>query len=114
MTQDVVCWVPSPHPSIVNLPLSSRRNSSNSSSHHNYYSEEEEQEQEDEDDQDIINIMTENDNINGGQEDNIDYYEFPLDNLEMIKVLGKGCMGKVNKKKYHISLSPLTYPLSFL
>jgi hypothetical protein len=32
----------------------------------------------------------------------IDRPECPLDNLEMIKVLGRGCMGKVNKVAYFL------------
>lgn len=49
------------------------------------------QEEEESDEEDLMNILPkENVDINGFE------YESPLENLEMIKVLGKGCMGKVS------------------
>jgi hypothetical protein len=110
-------WVPSPHPSIVSLPLSRRTskshsihssiskishhsysNSNNNSihrysnSHHSYSHHSLIDDIEYEEDDDLIHIMARND---GKQQQENFEYDFPLDHLEMVKVLGKGCMGKV-------------------
>jgi hypothetical protein len=69
-----VAWVPSPHPSEVSLCASLNQN-----------------ETEEEDDDDLIHMIAQN---QFNKE-----YEFPLDHLEMLKVLGKGCMGKVDAEK---------------
>lgn len=76
-------WVPSPHPSIISLPNSIRTNSRDEKA------QQEEQEEED----DLIDILSRR-SVRSQQH----YYQdaFPLDHLEMIKVLGKGCMGKVS------------------
>lgn len=109
-------WVPSPHPSVVSLhsttTTTSARSNSNSCnksiiSQHSQHNDSNLSIQsysyrhsgqhspindgdEYEDDDDLIHIMAKNDE----DVDNF-VYEFPLDHLEMIKVLGKGCMGKV-------------------
>lgn len=75
-------WVPSPHPSIISLPNSIRTS---------HQDESEEEEEEDEDD--LIDILSRHsDSAQQHYQDT-----FPLDHLEMIKVLGKGCMGKVSR-----------------
>jgi hypothetical protein len=71
-------WVPNPMHSVVSF---STRNSQQ-----HQEEEEEEQEEDDEMEQDDIDIVDSVSNHNS---------DFPLDHLEMIKVLGKGCMGKV-------------------
>lgn len=113
-TDNEKVWVPSPHPSIVSLPLSVRNKSSisqmschsngngsnlsiqsygyqhslNNDNNNNDDDEMNDEVDEDEDeDDDLIHIMAKSEE---------EIYEFPLDHLEMIKVLGKGCMGKVN------------------
>lgn len=100
-------WVPSPHPSVVSLSkssiLSSLNNGNNESNlsllsysypssrhsdHKEDIEEDYEDEDHDEDGSDLVHILRKDE-----EEDFA--YEFPLDHLEMIKVLGKGCMGKV-------------------
>lgn len=73
-------WVPSPHPSIISLPNSIKTNSR------------EDEAEEDEDDNDSLIDRLSRHSARSQQ-----HYQdtFPLDHLEMIKVLGKGCMGKV-------------------
>lgn len=65
-------WIPSAHPSEVSLPLNQPQ-----------------QEFSDDDNDDLIHMVP--------QSQFNTEYEFPLDHLEMVKVLGKGCMGKVVK-----------------
>ncbi|KAG1081552.1 hypothetical protein G6F42_022905 [Rhizopus arrhizus] len=74
-------WVPSPHPSIISLPNSIKTS----------HQDEAEEEEEEEDEDDLIDILSRH---SGSAQQ---HYQdtFPLDHLEMIKVLGKGCMGKV-------------------
>lgn len=74
-------WVPSPHPSIISLPNSIKTNSR------------EDEAEEDEDDNDSLIDRLSRHSARSQQ-----HYQdtFPLDHLEMIKVLGKGCMGKVS------------------
>jgi hypothetical protein len=76
---DHAVWVPSPQLSMTSLPSS-------------LHTKQQQQQQEDEDfdDEDFFNIHRPQDST-----DEIPY--FPLDNLEMLKVLGKGCMGKVSR-----------------
>lgn len=104
-------WVPSTHPSIRSLPLS-RHSSKRSSQHsitssiskisrhgnsiHSYNNTQHNchiDDIEDDEDDDLIHIMAKNDN--GVLQQQQSEYDFPLDHLEMVKVLGKGCMGKV-------------------
>lgn len=118
-------WVPSPHPSVVSLSkssihssLSHENNESNlsllsysypssrSSDHKEEIEEDYDEEDHDEEGSDLVHILRKD-------EEEEFAYEFPLDHLEMIKVLGKGCMGKVNTMfalSYHFS--PLTLFLS--
>ncbi|KAG2235807.1 hypothetical protein INT48_003919 [Thamnidium elegans] len=100
-------WVPSPDVSVVSLPISNRhlsraisqisRQSSHLSIHSSHLSSHQ-----------VISRPTSvysNNQSEESEEDLIDLikkehhepvaYQFPLDHLEMIKVLGKGCMGKV-------------------
>lgn len=109
-------WVPSPHPSVISLSKSihssiHQNNESNlsilsysypSSNHSDRKSLIEEDYDEVEDNSDLVDILK-----NDEEEDFV--YEFPLDHLEMIKVLGKGCMGKVNRS-YSFLLSFFLIP----
>lgn len=104
-------WVPSPHPSIVSLPISrhssfsttsssrsdrrslkhsSLRSRRNSSIHKNLSIHHDNDHDDDDDDDDEVDELMKLVTTQAPQ------HEFPLDNLEMLKVLGKGCMGKVN------------------
>lgn len=76
-TDNAASWVPSPQLSMTSLPLSA--------SHH----------QTEEDDFEVIENNDDEEffNITRSPQNDVPY--FPLDHLEMIKVLGKGCMGKV-------------------
>ncbi|KAI8640665.1 kinase-like domain-containing protein [Parasitella parasitica] len=72
-------WVPSPHPSVISLPNSINTN------------HDDEQQDDDDDDDNLFDMLSKS-------TDHYPHYHqdtFPLDHLEMIKVLGKGCMGKV-------------------
>ncbi|GAA5812295.1 hypothetical protein MFLAVUS_005746 [Mucor flavus] len=101
-------WVPSPNLSVVSLPISNRHisraisqlsrqsshlsiNSSHLSSHHHHISRPTSvysNNQSGESEHDLVNMMKK-------EPQGPLAYQFPLDHLEMIKVLGKGCMGKV-------------------
>lgn len=80
-TDNAALWVPSPQLSMTSLPISSHP--------HDEHEMEQDMEEEEEldDDEEFFNITR-------SQNSNVTPY-FPLDHLEMIKVLGKGCMGKV-------------------
>lgn len=107
-------WVPSPNLSVVSLPISNRHisraisqlsrqsshlsiNSSHLSSHHHHISRPTSvysNNQSGESEHDLVNMMKK-------EPQGPLAYQFPLDHLEMIKVLGKGCMGKVKKIFHH-------------
>ncbi|CEP18852.1 hypothetical protein [Parasitella parasitica] len=74
-------WVPSPHPSNISLSNSINTN----------LDEEQQVEQAEDEDDDLFEMLSKSTNHY------CHYHQdhFPLDHLEMIKVLGKGCMGKV-------------------
>ena len=110
-------WVPSPHPSVISLASTSSQPQQPLSSIHSLTSHGNESELSlvnysypssiqhsalnDDDEDDLVHVMT-------GELNSI--YEFPLDNLEMIKVLGKGCMGKVSsiQSRYMINIPLIT------
>lgn len=75
-------WVPSPHPSIISLPNSIKSN----------HDDQEYDDQDEDENDDLLDIISRNTNPDNCNQD----ASFPLDHLEMIKVLGKGCMGKVS------------------
>ncbi|KAI8331298.1 kinase-like domain-containing protein [Blakeslea trispora] len=84
-------WVPSPHPSIMNVSAySSRHNSILKNTDSIVYDDTKHLDQEDDNDEEEDDLM---ELINHPSEAR--FRCDPLDNLEMLKVLGKGCMGKV-------------------